>query len=362
MMTIKRPTFVINEGIARANIRRMAEKANANGTIFRPHFKTHQSKDVGDWFRQEGVKQITVSSVSMAQYFASHGWDDITIAFPYNPLEIDEINELASKIKLNVQVESREALDHLLVTASSALGYFIKIDIGTRRTGLLHNQSDIIQDLINRQSDKVSFKGLLSHAGHSYNARSPRKILEMHEDSMKVIKLIQSKLDQEVFISYGDTPSCSTLEKFDGIDEIRAGNFVFYDIQQTNIGSCSMEDIAVAVFCPVVAVHHNRDEAVIYGGAIHLSKDHIKRGNDDVYFGEVVTLTPSGWEYQGDAILDRVSQEHGIIKGSERFFRNLRVGDVVGILPAHSCLTANLASAYYNLSGERYEKMENNFY
>lgn len=362
MMTIKRPTFVINEGIARANIRRMAEKAKADGTIFRPHFKTHQSKDVADWFRQEGVKQIAVSSVSMAQYFADHGWDDITIAFPYNPLEIDEINALASKIKLNVQIESRDALDHLLAMAKSAMGYFIKIDVGSRRTGLLHNQIPIIQDLINRETDQIAFKGLLSHAGHTYNARSPRKILEMHADNMKLLKLIQSKLDREVFISFGDTPSCSTLEKFDGIDEIRPGNFVFYDIQQSNIGSCNIEDIAVAVFCPVVAVHHNRDEAVVYGGAVHFSKDHIKRGNDDVYYGEVVSLTPDGWEYQGDAILDRVSQEHGIIKGSERFFRNLKVGDVVGILPAHSCLTANLATAYHNLAGERYEKMESNFY
>lgn len=358
MMTIKRPTFVIDEGIARANIRRMAEKAKAGGTIFRPHFKTHQSKDIGEWFRDEGVAQITVSSVSMARYFADHGWDDITIAFPYNPLEIDEINDLASRIKLSVLIESHEALDHLQVTSKAAIGYFIKIDVGTRRTGLLPTQVPIIQELIDKQTDGVAFRGLLAHAGHTYNARSPRKILEMHQDGMKVLKHIQSKLDQEVFISYGDTPSCSTLETFDGIDEIRPGNFVFYDIQQNNIGSCEIEDIAVALLCPVVAVHHNRDEAVIYGGATHFSKDHIKRGNDETYFGEVVSLNGKGWIYQGDAILDRVSQEHGIIKGSERFFRNLKVGDVVGVLPAHSCLTAHLAPDYYNTSGERYEKMQ----
>ena len=70
----------------------MAAKAKNNNIIFRPHFKTHQSKKVGEWFREEGVDKITVSSVSMAKYFIEHNWKDITIAFPFNILEIDDIN------------------------------------------------------------------------------------------------------------------------------------------------------------------------------------------------------------------------------------------------------------------------------
>ena len=81
---LERPTLLVNPVIAQQNIAFMAEKARRQGIRFRPHFKTHQSAAVGEWFRQVGVTAITVSSVDMALYFADHGWDDITIAFPVN--------------------------------------------------------------------------------------------------------------------------------------------------------------------------------------------------------------------------------------------------------------------------------------
>ncbi|MDQ1351629.1 MAG: hypothetical protein QG657_1934, partial [Acidobacteriota bacterium] len=63
------------------NIIRIKEKiARSPGVRFRPHFKTHQSAQIGQWFREMGVSAITVSSVDMALYFAQHGWTDITIA------------------------------------------------------------------------------------------------------------------------------------------------------------------------------------------------------------------------------------------------------------------------------------------
>ncbi len=77
----------------------MAQKAKAHNLIFRPHFKTHQSAEIGNWFKDEGVNKITVSSVQMAEYFAESGWKDILIAFPVNIRETEQINRLASKIK-----------------------------------------------------------------------------------------------------------------------------------------------------------------------------------------------------------------------------------------------------------------------
>ena len=77
-----RPTLLIDKAKCKANIKRMALKARQNDIEFRPHLKTHQSLEIGDWFRQEGVTKITVSSVAMAKYFAQDGWKDITIAFP----------------------------------------------------------------------------------------------------------------------------------------------------------------------------------------------------------------------------------------------------------------------------------------
>ena len=64
--TITRPTLLLDEVQAVKNIIYMVSKSKAHGKQFRPHFKTHQSAEIGGWFRKAGVKTITVSSVSMA--------------------------------------------------------------------------------------------------------------------------------------------------------------------------------------------------------------------------------------------------------------------------------------------------------
>mgnify|MGYP003830392725 CR=1 FL=1 len=59
-MMISKPTLVLNEQVCRNNIRQMAIKANQLNVSFRPHFKTHQSIEVGRWFRDYGIQKIAV--------------------------------------------------------------------------------------------------------------------------------------------------------------------------------------------------------------------------------------------------------------------------------------------------------------
>ena len=39
--------------------------------------------------------------------------------------------------------------------------------------------------------------------------------------------------------SVGSTPTASVVERFAGCDEVRPGNYVFYDAFQATIGSCA---------------------------------------------------------------------------------------------------------------------------
>ncbi len=132
---ITKPTLLLDEDKCRQNIDQMSQKARLNDVIFRPHFKTHQSLEIGRWFRESGVDKITVSSLSMAEYFAAE-WDDITVAFPVNILEIETINDLAAKIAFNLLVESRPAVEYLNSHLENAVGVFIKIDTGYHRSPL----------------------------------------------------------------------------------------------------------------------------------------------------------------------------------------------------------------------------------
>ena len=78
------------------------------------------------------------------------------------------------------------------------------------------------------------------------------------------------------------------------VDEIRPGNFVFYDVMQLQIGACTEEEIGVAVACPIVAKHPERNQLVIYGGAVHHSKEFIEIDGVQL-FGYIAPLTGDGW-------------------------------------------------------------------
>lgn len=348
-MKITKPTLLVSEEIARSNIERMVSKARNNGAELRPHFKTHQSVDIGRWFLNAGVDKATVSSVDMALYFAKSGWTDITIAFPYNPLECDLIDQLAHKITLNLTIVSKSALDHLNDYVSAPINYLIKVDVGTHRTGVLPGQQQEIVSLGQSKNSQHRLTGLLAHAGHAYQVLDKPKAQELFEDSMRSLSQVKKILGRsDLSISYGDTPTCSILDNFPGVDELRPGNFVFYDIMQAYFQSCSLEQIAVCLACPVVAKHPDRNEIVVYGGAVHLSKDFIEQ-DDRRVFGYAVALNDQGWTPDPIAIVDRLSQEHGILKVSDQLMDTLQIGDLVGILPVHSCLTADLQGYYVSL-------------
>ena len=164
-MDIIRPTLLLDKDVCLQNIATMAQKAKDKGLIFRPHFKTHQSAVIGDWFRAYGVTAITVSSVSMAQYFAQNGLDDITIAFPVNILEIEAINALAKDVKLNLLIENLESVQMLTKKITQNVGVFIEIDTGHNRTGIASNKYYGINAMLKvlHANERFDFKGFLSH-------------------------------------------------------------------------------------------------------------------------------------------------------------------------------------------------------
>ena len=356
---ITKPLLLVHEQRARDNIEKMAKKARLSNVRFRPHFKTHQSAGIAEWFRDYGVTEITTSSVDMAGYFADSGWENITVAFSVNIREIDKINEIASRINLGLLVESTETVAFLDENLTVDVDVWIKIDVGYHRTGVPWDNPKEVLKLANQISSSkiLKFKGLLTHAGHSYSARSRSELREIYAETIRILTTLKGVLlefgIESVELSFGDTPCCSVVENFSALDEIRPGNFVFYDLMQLQIGSCTEEQIALAVACPVVARHASRNEVVIYGGAVHLSKESLNDAEKRRIFGRVVPWHEEGWgPIIPDAYVSSLSQEHGIVRCPEGFFKKITVGDILFLLPVHSCLTVNLIRNMIAMNGE----------
>ncbi len=361
---ITTPTLLLNEQKCRRNIRNMAEKAKRNNVTLRPHFKTHQSHEIGRWFREEGTEKITVSSLRMAKYFAADGWKDILVAFPVNILEIETINQLAGKIHLSLLVESAEAVRFLQVNLKSPVDIYIKVDAGLHRTGVSWDDHKSIYEILRSLSESraTTFRGFVTHSGHSYRARSKNESSAIHNESITRMLSLKNKFLHEypgLIISVGDTPGCSIMEDFSMVDEIRPGNYVFYDVTQYIIGSCKADQIAVAMACPVVAVHRERSEVVIYGGSVHFASDSVVDENGITIYGKVVSNHGNGWgEIIEESYLRKLSQEHGIVYLPDNFIDDYKPGDIIKILPVHSCTTANLMKGYLTTEGQKISTMQ----
>lgn len=355
---IAQPTLVVDRAKALRNIDRMAAKAQRSGVRFRPHYKTHQSAAIGEWFRRTGVRYITVSSVRMAEYFADHGWDDITIAFPINRRERERLEGLSRRIRLGLTLDSAEAASWLIGTEIDAR-IWIDVDVGYHRTGVPFDDESALMEtaaVARGARPGIELQGLLTHAGHSYAARSAEEVRVIYHDSVAKIGSARTALHHvgiDSQISIGDTPCCSVVERFEGVDEIRPGNFVFYDLQQLRIGACTEDDLALAVACPVVACYPARAEVVIQGGAVHLSKDSVLGEHGLPIFGRVALLRSGGWDVlPKETCLRSISQEHGVISGPADILRDMTPGDLVLVLPAHACLAADALRTYVTLDGE----------
>ena len=364
MHQIIEPTLLLNKSICKANIKRMAERVKSWKADFRPHFKTHQSAEVAEWFRDQGVERITVSSFKMASYFAQNGWNDITVAITATNIHAGVINELAAKINLNIVVENEHTIVEMESLLQHPVGLFIKVDTGYHRTGVDADDLVKIKKMLNglKEAKRLIFIGFLTHAGNTYHAPNREQFTETVELGLEKILALKTFLKDEfplMQLSWGDTPSCSVYNDFYGIDEFRPGNFVFYDNMQVRIGACQMSDVAVCMAAPVLAVHPQRNKIVVHAGAVHLSKERLELVDGTTSYGSVVKMNGLHWDVE--QILGQVkslSQEHGIVSVSDEITNTIKPGDVLGIIPVHSCLTANLMKQFLCADGNFIQMMK----
>lgn len=357
--SIVRPTLLLDEARARRNIAAMAAKARRLGLRFRPHFKTHQSAAVGEWFRHEGVSAITVSSPAMAEYFAAHGWDDILVAFPLNPREIDALRRLAARVRLGVLIESAAAARFLREHMEHPLDVWLEIDAGYHRSGMDWRDLDAVSAAaraVREGGGALHLRGLLSHNGLTYGVRGAEAVRRCHGEALARLRAVRDGLAGQgvsgLEISVGDTPACSLSDDFSGVDEIRPGNFVLYDAMQYFIGSCRAEQIAAAVLCPVTAVYPARGEVVIHGGAVHLAREAVADAAGRPVFGLAAQRNGVGWgDFLPDTAVARLSQEHGVVSAPAEMLRRIHPGDLLPIIPSHSCLTVAAMGGFLLLDG-----------
>jgi D-serine deaminase-like pyridoxal phosphate-dependent protein len=164
--------------------------------------------------------------------------------------------------------------------------------------------------LFNLTFGMARIKGFLTHSGHSYHASDRVAVKKIYNESLFCMQQVQQHFPG-LEISIGDTPGCNVMDDFTGVDEIRPGNFVFYDLMQYQLGSCALKQIAVQLATPVLSVYPEKLTIRIHGGAVHFSKERVSH----TVFGEIFGASSKLIKWDGTQIdvqlpLTGISQEH----------------------------------------------------
>ncbi|MEX0690499.1 MAG: alanine racemase [Gemmatimonadales bacterium] len=330
------PALLLDMDRMETNIRAMQTRADTLGVRLRPHAKTHKSAMVAQRQAAAGARGLTVATLPEAEYFAAHGFTDILWAFPFPPSRLSAARALADRITLRVTVDDPATVDTLARTGFP-WRVWLKVDCGYHRAGV-DPQSDTAITLARHVADRLTLEGIVTHSGHSYEARTRTEreaIAESERDVAAQFRERLAGLGLDVEASVGSTPAMTAARSLAGVQEMRPGNYVFFDGMQTVIGSCEPEDIAVTVLATVVSAPAGLGHVVIDAGALALSKD--LGTTAPPHYGTV--LSESGGRLPG-AVVTSVSQEHGLVSA------RLPVGTPVRVVPNHSCLTVACFDEY----------------
>jgi D-serine deaminase-like pyridoxal phosphate-dependent protein len=356
------PALLIDSAILDRNLKSMQDRATKLGVSMRPHVKTHKCIEIGKKQLQLGAKGITVSTFYEAEQFSKAGFNDITWAFPIPPVYAAQAVQLNERITFRVVVDSLEAKGHLDKAArvtGKPIHVWLKVDCGYHRAGV-DPKSKLAEQLVRGlvESNVLEFDGILTHAGHSYHAKTRNEILVVAEQERSVMVEFAERMREKSYripaISIGSTPTMSVSENLSGITEIRPGNYAFYDYTQAVIGSCGLGDCALTVLSSIISHQPGASHFITDAGALALSKDlgptHVR---NDMNLGILYE------DYERKRLhayiqLQSLSQEHGKVVASEPAVieGKFKVGEKVRILEHHSCLTAAQFDEYSLVRGE----------
>lgn len=347
------PSLVLDEKRMRRNIDRLRRRLAPFGVALRPHIKTPKSIDVARQVLTGGNGPATVSTLKEAEALFAAGVRDILYAVGIAPHRLARVQELrAQGCDLAIILDSREQAEAVAAASRTApIAALIEIDSDGHRAGLRPDDPEI--EAVGRilVAGGADLRGVMTHCGGSYAARGEAELEEFAERERLAVVAAAGRLRAaglpSPVVSVGSSPTAHFARRFDGVTEVRAGVFVFFDLVMAGIGVCSLDDIALSVLTTVIGHEPAKGWLIIDAGWMALSRDRGTQGQVvDQGYGLVCDADGAPMP---DLIVTQVNQEHGIVSlrpGSRAVLPDLPIGTRLRILPNHACATAAQFDAY----------------
>ncbi|MEV7662028.1 alanine racemase [Paenarthrobacter sp. NPDC089316] len=323
---IDTPVPIVLVDVLQDNIDRMQAFATGRNLSVRPHIKTHKCIEIGRRQVKAGAAGITAGNVGEAEVFAAAGFDDIFIAYPIWPSGTKgvRIRKLAVNTRLRTGVDNFAAIDALadaMGSEAERLEVVIEVDCGARRSGAPPEAAGDLARAARRRG--LAPVGVFTYPGHGSSSQEARKRAAMDQEAALIaaVRSFSSVGMSADVVSAGSTP---TIEYATSsiITEIRPGEYVFNDLNNSRLGSCTEDQIALFLAGTVVS-DWVPDQVILDVGTKALSRE----GSPETGYGSVAGT---------QAILSKLNEYHGFLPLPACDF-SPGVGAVLPIVPNHVC-------------------------
>ncbi|MEE8444111.1 MAG: alanine racemase [Alphaproteobacteria bacterium] len=354
------PALLLDRAVLESNCKLMAAHMTSLGVRLRPHMKTAKSADVARIATAGHFGGITVSTLREARYFAQAGFSDILYAVGFVPSKLAQAAAIRDMgVDLCILTDNIEAARAVAEGAAAAGGTFptlIEIDTGDGRCGLAPEAGELVAlGKAIHESPGLELRGVLTHAGQSYHCTSPEAIGAVAEQERAGIVAAAGKLRDAGLpcpvVSAGSTPTARYAANLEGVSEMRPGVYMFCDVDQALIGSCTWDHIAVSVLASVIGHNRRTKRIIVDAGGLAMSKD-IGPSEFDGETGYGTIMADGGGRRADRLYVASVSQEHGQVAlpgDAEPPWEEFPVGSRLRILPNHVCMTAAGHDRYHVL-------------
>lgn len=330
---LETPALLVDERRLEANLASMATSAAARGMALRPHAKTHKCLEIAHRQLALGAAGLTVATVGEAEIFADAGVDDLFVAYPVWPggRRSTRLAALAERVRLRVGVDSTAGARALAESAGRSGGGFellVEVDSGQHRTGVPPPEAGALAALATDLGLRVA--GVFTFPGHAYAPDAPVAAAAQEEAALAqaAVSLAEAGLPCPVR-SGGSTPTAAR-SRAGTLSELRPGVYVFNDAQQVRLGTCTPDQVALAVAATVVSAR--RDRFVLDAGSKVLGAD-----RPPWMLGHGLVLGVPG------AVVSDLSEHHGVVAlGPGAEAAAPVVGSTVAVVPNHVCTAVNL--------------------
>ncbi len=347
------PSVIVDLDCLERNIAEMAELAQAAGVALRPHIKTHKTPEIARMQLAAGAIGVTCAKLGEAEVLADAGLTDFFIAHPF--VTAQKAQRLAAfarrpGIAVATIADSRQgvaALSAAFANEGDLLDVLVKVNTGLGRVGTDPGADTVTLAREIAAAPGLRFAGICAHEGYSYSKPDAAERDAITRAGVEQLVVQAQELAAAGLrcerVSVGSTPGARAAMTVPGVTEVRPGNYAFYDAMQVGLGVVPVERCALTVVATVVS-HAARDRAVIDAGSKTMTSDRGAHGmTGAANFGTILG--------KDDIVLHTLSEEHGWLRldpnGSD-----VEIGEMLRILPIHSCPVANLAEDLVIVRGD----------